>query len=264
MKILVAIKQVPDRDARLVLDTSRTGVVETDLNWEINESDRYALEAALRMKEARADGSEVVAVTIGPDRARKAIGSALAMGADRGVHLNGPEFQGGDPLCVARTLAALFRQGGFDLALCGTRADDSGYGETPILLAGLLGLPCVFLAIGIETLADGKLRVTRELEAGKQEIADIPLPTVLAVQSGIHEVRYTSLKGIMAAKKKTVEQPTAVELGLSDETIGRSGCRLQVLELAPPVKKSRCEYIEGAAAAMAATLVGKLRADGKL
>ncbi len=257
MKILVAIKQVPDRDARLVIDPSRTGILDTDLNWEINESDRYALETGLRLKEAKGDG-EVVAVTIGPDRARKALGSALAMGADRGIHLNAPEFQGGDPIAVARTLAAVVRQGGYDLVLCGTRSDDSGYGETPILLAGLLDLPCVFLTMGVE-IADGKLRVVRELEAARQEVSEIPLPAVLAVQSGIHEVRYTSLKGIMAAKKKPVDQPTPSELGLSLGETGRTGARLQVLELAPPSKKGSCELIEGSPAQMATALVERIK-----
>jgi electron transfer flavoprotein beta subunit len=262
MKILVAIKQVPDRDARLVLDGSRTGILENDLNWEINESDRYALETGLRLKEATGAG-EVVAVTVGPDRARKALGSALAMGADRGIHLNDPEFQGGDPLAVARALAAVVRADGCVLALCGARSDDAGYGETPILLAGLLDWPCVFLTMGVEVL-DGKLRVVRELEASRQEISEVPLPAVLAVQSGIHEVRYTSLKGIMAAKKKPVTQPTPVELDLSTEQIGKSGSRLQVIELAPPVKKGHCEFIEGGAAEMAKTLVEKLRRDAKV
>ncbi len=262
MKILVAIKQVPDRDARLVLDPSRTGIVDTDLNWEINESDRYALETGLRLKEARGEG-EVVAVTIGPDRARKALSSALAMGADRALHLNAPEFQGGDPIAVARTLAAVARKESPDLILCGTRADDSGYGETPILLAGLLDRPCVFLTMGVE-LAEGGLKVTRELEAARQEISTIPLPAVLAVQSGIYEVRYTSLKGIMAAKKKPVEQPTPDELQLSMAETGKSGSRLKVLELAPPQKKSMCELIEGTPAAMATALVEKLRKEAKV
>jgi electron transfer flavoprotein beta subunit len=262
MKILVAIKQVPDRDARLVLDASRTGIVEADLNWEINESDRYALETGLRIKESLGEG-EVVAVTIGPDRAKKALGSALAMGADRGVLLNQPEFLGGDPIAVARALAALVTAGSYDLVLCGTRADDSGYGETPILLAGLLEWPAVFLTMGVEA-SGGRLEVVRELEAARQEVSEIPLPAVLAVQSGIHEVRYTSLKGIMAAKKKPVDQPTANELGLSGNEVGKAGSRLHVLEMAPPAKSSRCQMIEGSPAEMAKALVEKLRAAGAL
>lgn len=262
MNILVAIKQVPDRDARLVLDPSRTGVVETDLNWEINESDRYALETGLRIKEALGAG-EVVAATIGPERTKKALSSALAMGADRAILLNEPEFVGGDPIAVARTLAALVRAGSYDLVLCGTRADDSGFGETPILLAGLLDWPAVFLTMGVE-VRGRTLHVVRELEAARQEVSELPLPAVLAVQSGIHEVRYTSLKGIMAAKKKPVDQPTANELGLDMERTGKAGSRLQVLDLAPPQKKSSCQMIEGSAAEMARALVEKLRTTGAL
>ena len=262
MKILVAIKQVPERDSRLTLDSAGRGIVETDLNWEINEADRYALETALRLKEAQGEG-EVAAATVGPDRARKALAAALAMGADRGVHLNAPEFQGGDPIAVAHTLAALVRRDGYDLVLGGARSDDSGYGQTPALLAGLLDWPCVFLTMGVEPL-DGKLRVVRELEAGRQEVSEIPLPAVLAIQSGIHEVRYTSLKGIMAAKKKPVDQPTPDELQLDMSHMGRTGSRLKVLSLAPPEKKGHCEMIEGKPAEAAQVLVEKLRKDAKV
>ncbi len=262
MKILVAIKQVPDKNARLVLDSAGQGIVETDVTWEINESDRYALEAALRIKESRGDG-EVVAVTIGPERARKAISSALAMGADRAIHLVDPEYQNGDPLAVARVLAAVVRKEEPQLVLTGTRSDDSGYGETPILLGGLLDWPTVFLTMGIEVF-DGKVKVIRELEASRQELSEIALPAVLAVQSGIHEVRYTSLKGIMAAKKKPVGQFTPTELDLSREKIGRFGSRLKILELAPPEKKGKCEFIEGKAPEAAAALVDKLRRDAKV
>jgi electron transfer flavoprotein beta subunit len=262
MKILVAIKQVPEKNARLILDESKTGIVEADLSWEINESDRYAVETALRMKEGLGDG-EVVVCTIGPERARKALNSALAMGCDRGIHLADPEFQGGDPLAIARALAAVARAEDAPLVLCGTRSDDAGYGETPILLAGLLDRPSVFLTIGVE-VQDGALHVVRELEASRQEISEIPMPAVLAIQSGIYEVRYTSLKGIMAAKKKPVSQPTPSELGLSSEQIGQRGSRLEILSLAPPVKSSQCEFIEGDAAAAAATLVEKLRRDAKV
>jgi electron transfer flavoprotein beta subunit len=160
-------------------------------------------------------------------------------------------------------LAEVVRKEQPRLVLCGTRSDDAGYGETPILLGGLLGWPAVFLTMGIE-LTDGRVHVVRELEAARQELSTIALPAVLAVQSGIHEVRYTSLKGIMAAKKKPVDQLTPTELGLSREKIGRFGSRLQVLDLAPPVKKSKCEYIEGKPGEAAAALVDKLRRDAKV
>lgn len=247
----------------MVLDQARTGILEHDLSWEINESDRYALETGLRLKEAAGGVGEVVAATVGPDRARKAIGSALAMGADRGVHLLDQEFLGGGPLSIAHALAALVRAEGFDLVLGGSRSDDAGYGETMILVAGLLDWPSVFLTMGVE-LQDGKLRVVRELEASRQEVSEVPLPAVLAIQSGIHEVRYTSLKGIMAAKKKPVTQPTPNELALSAAQIGKTGSRLQVLELAPPEKKGHCQLIEGSPAEMAKALVEKLQKEAKV
>lgn len=264
MKILVCIKQVPDRDARLVLDESGRGIVQTDLQWDVNESDRYAVETALRLKEGSGEG-EVVACTLGPERAKKALSTALAMGADRGIHLSDPDYRGGDPLTVARALAAVARLEDAPLVLCGTRADDEGYGQTPILMAGLLDRPAVFLTMGVEAQGE-KLKVTRELEAGKQEESEIPLPAVLAIQSGIHEVRYTSLKGIMAAKRKKVDQPTPTELGLSGEDLGGGGGgRLEVLSMAYPEPSGKCEFIEAPdAAAAAAALVEKLRREAKV
>ncbi len=262
MKILVCIKQVPDRDARLVLDAAKKGIDETDLSWEVNESDRYAIETGLRIKESLGEG-EVVACTLGKERARKALSTALAMGCDRGIHLSDPDLRGGGPLSVARALAAVAETGEFPLVLCGTRADDEGYGQTPILMAGLLDRPAVFLAMGLELDGD-RLKVLRELEAGRQELSTVPLPAVVAIQSGIHEVRYTSLKGIMAAKRKPVDQPTPTELGLTGSVIGGAGGRLEVLDLALPEAGGQCEFIEGDAPAAAKLLVEKLRRDAKV
>ncbi len=263
MKLLVFIKQVPDRNARLALDQSRRGIVETDLTWEVNESDRYALETALRLKEA-SGGGEVAVCTVGPERARKAISSALAMGCDRGIHLVHPDFQYSDPLTTARALAAVAKQEESELILAGTRSDDAGYGQTAMLVAGLLDRPAVFLTMGVELLDGGRLRVVRELERSRQEVLEIPTPALLGVQSGIHDVRYTSLKGIMAAKKKPVATPTPGELGLSLEEIGRPGSRIEVLEMSVPQKSSSCEIIEGDAKTAAKTLVEKLRKDAKV
>ncbi len=263
MKILVCIKQVPDKDARLVLDDAGRGIVQADLNWEVNESDRYAVETGLRLKQTLGQG-EVVVCTLGPDRARKALNTALAMGADRGIHLSDPDYRGGDPMTVARVLAAVARSEQAELVLCGTRSDDEGYGQTPILLAGLLDRPAVFLTMGVE-VQDGSLKVIRELEAGRQEESIVPLPAVLAIQSGIYEVRYTSLKGIMAAKRKKVTQPTPTELGLSSDQIGGTGQRIEVLSMAPPEAGGHCEFIEADKPDVAAReLVEKLRREAKV
>lgn len=266
MNILVFIKQVPDKNARLVLNESGRGLVETDLDWEINESDRYALETALRLKEGRGAG-EVAVCTLGPDRARKAINSALAMGCDRGIHLVSPDFQDGDPLATAHVLAAVVRQEKPMLVLSGTRSDDAGWGQTSLLVAGLLDLPSVFLTVGVELMGDGdqqKLKVVRELERSRQEVLEVELPALLGVQSGIHEVRYTSLKGIMAAKKKTVTSPSPNDLDLSIEKISRPGSRLEVLQLSPPQKKASCEFIDGSPEQASQQLVEKLQREAKV
>jgi len=262
MKILVCIKQVPDRDARLVLNDAQKGIDETDIQWEVNESDRYAVETALRVKEALGEG-EVVVCTLGKERARKALSTALAMGCDRGIHLSDPDFHGGDAMTVARTLAAVAKQEECPLVLCGARADDEGFGQTPILMAGLLGWPAVFLTMGLEVEGE-TLKLVRELEAGKVEESTVQLPAVVAIQSGIHEVRYTSLKGIMAAKRKKVSQPTPSELGLTGSEIGGGGGRLEILDMALPEASGLCQFIEGDASAAAKALVEALRKDAKV
>ncbi len=262
MKILVCIKQVPDRDARLVLADSKKAIEETDLTWDVNESDRYAIETALRLKEAAGDG-EVVVCTLGKERARKALSTALAMGCDRGIHLSDPDYRGGDPVTVARALVATAKKEEPQLVLCGTRSDDEGYGQTAGLVAGMLEWPFVFLTMGVSVEGDA-LKILRELEAGRQEESTVPLPAVLAIQSGIYDVRYTSLKGIMAAKRKKVDQPTPTELGLTSSQIGIGGGRLEILDMAPPAAGGQCEFIEGEPEAAAKALVEKLRKEAKV
>jgi electron transfer flavoprotein beta subunit len=259
VNILCCLKQVPEKDARLVVDGA--GISERDMNWEINEPDRYAIEESLRLKEAH--GGEVVVVTIGPDRAQKALRQALAMGADRAVHLKDDAFQNGDPLATARALAAVAGQGSYDLILVGTRSDDAGYGATGGLLAGLLGWPSASIIMKVE-VQDGSLRVARELENNRQEIAELPLPAVLTIQSGLNEVRYASLKGIMAAKKKPLDAPSPADLGLEASLVGAAGSSLETLDLSEPEKGGQCQFIEGDPATAAKELVERLRKEAKV
>jgi electron transfer flavoprotein beta subunit len=259
VNILCCLKQVPEKDARLVVEGA--GISERDMNWEINEPDRFAIEESLRLKEAH--GGEVVVVTVGPDRAQKALRQALAMGADRAVHLKDEAFQNGDPLATARALAAVARQGSYDLVLVGTRSDDAGYGATGGILAGLLGWPSASIIMKIE-VQDGSLRLARELENNRQEIAELATPAVLTIQSGLNEVRYASLKGIMAAKKKPLDAPSPADLGLEASQVGAAGSRLEMLGLSEPVKGGQCRFIEGEPAAAARDLVEKLRKEAKV
>src|SRR5687768_2184405 len=210
MKILVAIKQVPSRDSYLKVDASGRWVDESDLTFEINEPDAYALEEALQLKEKH--GGEVVALCAGPSRAGQTIREALAKGADRAIHIEEDNIGAYDPLAAAQLLAAALKPESPDLILTGLQSDDLGYGQTGVILAELLGLPHATIIMQVEK-EDGAIRVKRELEDGWFQHVEMPLPALLTIQSGINKLRYATLMGIKKAKTKEVKRLTAAELG---------------------------------------------------
>src|ERR1700740_2303295 len=212
MKIIVCIKQVPAKDAPL----SITGnwIKESDIGFEMNEPDSFALEEALRLKEKH--GGEVVALSMGPERAKQVIKEGLAKGADRGIHIADDKFFLLDPLGAAQFLAAALKKENFDLILTGLQSDDQGFGQTGVLLAELLGLPHATIIMQIEVI-QGRIKLNRALEAGWFQWVELPLPAVLSIQSGINKVRYATLKGIMAAKKKEIVTVARATLGASSE-----------------------------------------------
>src|SRR3979490_578613 len=193
MKIVVCIKQVPARDAPLVI-AEGGWIRETDIGFEMNEPDSFALEEALGLKEKHT--GEVIAVSMGPERVKQTIKEALAKGADRAVHIADDKAHTLDPLGAAKSLAAAIEREKPDLVLTGLQSDDHGFGQTGVLLAELLGLPHATIIMKIE-VQDGRMRLKRELEAGWYKWGELPLPAVLMIQSGINKVRYASLKGIM-------------------------------------------------------------------
>jgi electron transfer flavoprotein beta subunit len=258
VKIVICIKQVPRKDDLLRIDASKTWVEEGSLSFEANESDTYALEEALQLREKH--GGEVVAVTLGPADVSKTIKEALAKGADRAIHLLDAAFERLDAQATARALAAAIGPEAPDLVLTGLQSDDLGYGQTGVLLAELLGLSSAAIVIALETGADGaSIRVKRELENGWFQWVAMPLPAVLTIQSGINKPRYASLKGIMGAKKKPVDQRTADALGLSAETLAPREQRQQIYL---PTKAKKTEMLEGDAETVAAALVDRLRNGG--
>src|SRR3984885_15371432 len=215
MKIAVCVKQVPAKDAPLCIAADGVWIRETDIGFEMNEPDSFALEEALRLKEKH--GGEVVALSMGPERSKQAIKEALAKGADRGIHIADDKFFLLDPLGAAKSLAAALRKESFDLILTGLQSDDLGAGQTGVLLAELLGLPNATIIMQIE-VQEGHLKLKRELEAGWFQHVEITLPAVLSIQSGINKVRYASLKGIMAAKKKKIVTIPRESLGVVHES----------------------------------------------
>jgi len=259
MKILVCVKQVPDTETRIKVAPDGTGIVESDVNWIVSPYDEFAIEEALRIKEAKG-GGEVVLVSLGPERAQTALRNGLAMGADRAVFLRDALFDAADTLGVARALAAAIqKQAPFDLVLTGQQGVGGDNSQVPGLLAELLDLPQVTLAVKIE-IQDGKAVVEREIE-GAHEIWETSLPAVLSAQKGLNEPRYASLKGIMAAKKKPIEALDAAALGLAAAELAPKA-KLTALELPPPRPPIR--MIEGDAQVQAQELVRLLHEEAKV
>ncbi len=255
MNIIVCIKQVPARDAPLAIAEDGRWIRESDISFEMNEPDGYALEEALRLKEKH--GGEVVAVTLGPERVTQTIKEALAKGADRGIHIRDDRFFALDPLSAARALAAAIRRQPFDLILTGLQSDDQGVGQSGVLLAELLALPHATIIMQIEAV-EGRLKVKRELEAGWFQSVELPLPALLTIQSGINKPRYATLKGIMAAKKKPIET-------IARESLGGDAAVTERLEkIYFPQKTKKTEFISGKPAEAAAKLIEKLRHEARV
>ena len=255
MNVAVCIKQVPAKDAPLAIAEGSAWIREADIGFEMNEPDRFALEEALRLKEKHGGG--VVAISMGPERVKSTIKEALAKGADRGIHVADDKFFQLDPLAAARSLAAAIAKEKFDLVLTGLQSDDHGFGQTGVLLAELLGLPHATLIIQID-VADRRMKLKRELEAGWFQWVELPLPAVLSIQSGINKVRYATLKGIMAAKKKGITTISRESLGVSSEMTQR------VERIYVPQKTKKTEFLTGTPKEAAAKLVEKLKFEARV
>jgi len=250
MKILVCMKQVPQKDAPLKLNESGQWIRE-DVSYEVNEPDAYALEEALRQKEKH--GSEVVAITSGPARAQQVLREALAKGADRAIHLEDDAFVGLDALNTARAIAAAIQDEPFDLIFTGLQSDDYGFAQTGVILAELLGWPHATIIMHLEK-SDTGIRVKRELEAGFFQYVNMPLPAVLTIQSGINKLRYATLIGIKQAKNKPLRKVALAEI---QSTLTPN---LQKIErLYVPQKTKKTETLEGSPSDVAKKLVDKLR-----
>jgi electron transfer flavoprotein beta subunit len=263
MRILVCLKQVPEKDSRFKIDNAGVSIREEDLAFETNESDQYALEEALRLKEKR--GGEVVALSLGPDRVLKSLKNALATGADRAIHIKDPLLQGSDAFGTARVISRVVQKEPFDIVFTGVQSDDLSFGQTGVLLAYFLEWVHATIVIEIEVMSDGKsVRIRRELESNICEDGEIPLPAVLSIQSGINQPRYATLKGIMQAKKKEIQEFTCRDLGLKEQEVGEVASKVQHLRLTFPEKKKKTVMLQGSAEEIATILLEKLRKEAKV
>ena len=251
MKIAVCIKQVVTREWQLRINEGATWIRDNDASFELNEPDAYALEEALRFKEKH--GGEVVVCSAGPARASQVIREALARGADRAIHVESDALAAADAFAVADALAAAVRDEGVELVLTGLQSDDQGFGQVGVVLAEKLGMPHATIIMEVQA-SEGGLRVKRELEGGWFQWVTLPLPAVLTIQSGINQLRYATLKGIMAAKKKEIRKvaPPAVEASQ------------RILRVYFPQKGKKTHMISGSAGDAAKELVTCLRDDARV
>ncbi len=258
MKIIVCLKQVPKNDSILRINEQGTWIQDRDLTYEINESDAYGLEAALQLKEKH--GGEVIALSLGPARVQSVIKEALARGADRGIHLEDAAFDKLDAFGVAAAISAAAKAEGFDLLLTGLQSDDFGFAQTGVIAAELLGLPHATIVMDVES-QDGRIRVKRELENGFFQWVGMPAPAVLTIQSGINTLRYATLKGIMAAKKKEIKKLDATALGVDPAELAP---KMEFRRVYLPVKNKQTQFIEGSPSEIAAKLLDKLKNEARV
>jgi electron transfer flavoprotein beta subunit len=258
MKIAVCIKQVVTREWQLRVNEAKTWIRDQDASFELNEPDAYALEEALRLKEKHT--GEVVVVSAGPARAGQVIREALARGADRAIHIEADSLASADPLTVADAIAAAIREEQFDLVLTGLQSDDQGFGQVGVVLAERLGMPhaTIIMEVQASPAADSgpaTVRVKRELEGGWFQWITLPLPALLTIQSGINQLRYATLKGIMAAKKKEIRK-------VAPAAAAEPSQRIQSVYF--PEKGKKTQMIAGSPAQAAADLVKRLREDARV
>ena len=250
------MKQVANKDAILRINKEATWIEEADLSFEVSESDGYALEEGLRVREKL--GGEVVVVSMGPQRVKSVIKDALARGADRAIHILGDNLAHLSPYASAGLLADAIREEKPDLVMTGLQSDDYGYGQTGVIVAELLGLPHATIVIEVDAAAD-KFRVKRELESGWYQWYTMSLPALLTIQSGISQIRYATLKGIMAAKKKEIKEVTPS----ADATLRPSHQKIEKIYL--PQKMKQTQLLgNGDAKVGAAELAQKLHTEARV
>ena len=255
MKILVAIKQVPERDAQVRITAEGKWIDEADFAWAMNEPDAHALEEALQLKEKH--GGEVVVASAGPERVAATLREALAKGADRAIHILSDDLGERDALGVAKLLAAATQPEHPDLVLTGLQSEDLGLGQTGVILAELLGLPHTTLILHIEK-TDAGITVKRELEEGWFQNIAMPLPALVTMQSGGNRLRYATLMGIKRAKAKELRTVNAAEYGIGAWPI------VTLEKISAPQKQKKTQVLSGSPKEAAAALVEKLKTEARV
>jgi len=255
VNIVACVKQVPDTEALIKVKADGSGIEEGGIKWVMNPYDEYGVEEALKLKEKL--GGDVTIVTLGPARVMETIRTALAMGAEKAIHISDPALYDADAYTTASALAAAIKGIPHDIIFCGQRAIDDDSGQVGSVLAELLGLPQLTIITKLD-VEDGKAKAIKPIE-GAQLLIESSLPCVVTAQKGLNEPRYASLPGIMKAKKKPVEAKDAAALGLSVDA------KAKVDKMTPPPERAPGKIIEGDDASVTATeLIKLLREEAKI
>ncbi len=260
MKIAVIVKEVPDTEAVIPIRDGKPDL--SGVKWIVNPYDEYAVEEAVRLAEAN-PGTSTVAVIVGNAGSRTNLIDVLALGIDEAILIADPALEGSGPLATAKALAAAIKPLGADVILGGRQGVDYDWGLTGIALAEALGLAHVGVVSKIEFGA-GSFKAESEGDEGKL-ITEGSLPAVFTTDKGINEPRYKNLKGIMAAKKKTITEHTLSSLGLDASGFGAAAAGVELVSASEPAKRQGGRIIEGdTAQAKVASLVKLLREEAKV
>src|SRR5918911_1086691 len=227
MNVAVCVKQIPDPATPGQLDANN--LLKREGKLILDDSDAYGVEMALQLVD-KAGGGEVTLVSMAPNNEVSGLRTALAMGAHKAILVSDDALAGSDSLSTAKVLAAAIKRAEPDLILTATESTDGYTGTIPAQIAELLGFPSITFAKHVE-VADGKVKVQRQTEAGYDEV-ECPLPCVVSVTAGVVEPRYPSFKGIMAAKNKPVDQVTVADLGIDASHVGWAGARQEITNVA--------------------------------
>ncbi|OGF62243.1 MAG: hypothetical protein A2Y62_14040 [Candidatus Fischerbacteria bacterium RBG_13_37_8] len=261
MELIICIKQVPDTAAKIKIGSNGKSIDLTDVDLVVSPFDEYAVEEALRIKEAK--GGKTTVITFGPERASQALRQCLAMGIDDAIHVKCDEFETSDSLVTASILAAAIKTLPFDMVLFGKQGVGRDNAQVPAMVAELLNLPQVVVVTKFELISENKALAQYEVEGGVA-VNEIMLPAVISAEKGLNEPRYPTLKGIMASKKKPIKEMTINDLGFTLEQVGEAGSKVVFRKLMPPPARPEGKVITGEPKEAVAQLIDLLRNEAKL
>ena len=259
MKILTTVKKVVD--VELTIHVKDGAIVEDGLQYVINAWDENAVETSVQLKEN--NGAETTLVSIGGGDNADMIRRCYAMGIENGIHIEDPALVAADSFAYAKVLQKVYEQGDYDLVITGKQAQDTDSGQTGIILAEYLGLPCVSNVVAIEVMDDQHIKVSRSGDAGT-EIVELELPAVITVDVSINEPRLPATRGIMMAKKKPITVMDLAALGTSLDEVGGATLKSEIVEFIEQQERKGGQKFEGDAAEITAQVVDLLANEAKV